>query len=37
MNARQEWLLAQWDAACADRELARLPHKIELNEWEKSS
>jgi Uma2 family endonuclease len=35
MNARQEWLLAQWEAACSDPELARLPHKIELNEWGK--
>jgi Uma2 family endonuclease len=32
MNARQEWLLAQWDAACRDPDLARLPHKVELNE-----
>jgi Uma2 family endonuclease len=32
MNARQEWLLEQWDAACRDPELARLPHKVELNE-----
>ncbi len=35
MNARQEWLLARWDEACRDPELARLPHKIELNEWGK--
>jgi Uma2 family endonuclease len=35
MNARQEWLLAQWDAACKDPELAKLPHKVELNEWGK--
>jgi Uma2 family endonuclease len=35
MNARQEWLLARWDEACRDPELARLPHKVELNEWGK--
>lgn len=35
MNARQEWLLSKWDAACRDAEIARLPHKVELNEWGK--
>jgi Uma2 family endonuclease len=35
MNARQEWLLEQWDAACRDPALAQLPHKVELNEWGK--
>jgi Uma2 family endonuclease len=35
MNARQEWLLSRWEAACQDPELAKLPHKIELNEWGK--
>ena len=35
MNARQEWLLSRWDEACRDSELARLPHKVELNEWGK--
>lgn len=35
MNARQEWFLDRWDAACRDPELARIPHKVELNEWGK--
>jgi Uma2 family endonuclease len=35
MNARQEWLLERWDAACRDPELAKLSHKVELNEWGK--
>jgi hypothetical protein len=35
MNARQQWLLAQWEAACNGPQLARIRHKVELNAWGK--